>query len=311
MIQPLLLATQTIASAVQTDPYSIFARARGVWSGQHYPHFLSYTIAVNVSEGGVHKTKHYHLTYDAQNDKIQVDPVSDEERSAPPVAHGFLWHIQPKRQHQILFDKKVGNPGEAVDYLGVPKLAPTYSFGLKPHSGTEFGRDDDQLIAQIRQEFNDPVPPAKDRELATQGARPEIADVTSRARAYTIALADIESVDGQPCYHLMLRPNGDPRALRLRQAWIDMRTFETRQLITAGNFTGYDVPWLVHFADLGGALYITSEMAQAPLGVGEHRYEQASISFEAITPTSAPVRLNSMFVTKDSLMTEPAADGNR
>lgn len=301
---------QTVATP-QVDPYGVFARARGVWSTQHYPHFLAYTIAVNVIEGGVAKSKHYHLTYDAQTDKIQVNPVSDEEKSAPPVARGFLWHLQPKRQHQTLFDKKVGNPGEAVDYLGVPMLAPTYSFGMKALSGSESGRDDDQLVAQIRQEFNDPVPLAKDRELASQGQRKAIADVTSRARSYVIRLVGIEAVDGQPCYHLALVPNGNPHVLRLRDAWIDTSSFQTRQIVTDGNFTGSNVPWLISFENISGALYIVSEMAQAPIGVGEHRYEQASILFEGIAPTSAPTHLDGMFVTKQSLMTEPGNDGHR
>ena len=299
------------AAPAQTDPYSIFARSRAVWSTQHYPHYLSYTIAVHVSERGVQKSRHYHLTYDAQTETIDVNPISDEEHAAPPVATGFLWHLQPKRQHAVLFDKKVGNPGEAVDFLGIPKLAPTYSFGMKVHSGTEDGRDDDALIAQIRQEFNDPMPAAKDQELAAQGQLKSIASVTSRTRSYTIQLAGVDTLGGQPCYHLLLQPNGNPRVFRLRQAWVDQQTFQTRQLISDGNFTGSAVPWLVTFADIDGALYIASEVAQAPVGVGEHRYESASISFESISQTSAPTHMGGTFVTKQSLMTEPDTDGSR
>jgi hypothetical protein len=298
-------------AAAQSDPYSIFARARAVWSTQHYPHYLSYTIAVHVTERGVEKSRHYHLTYDAQTEAINVNPISDEEHAAPPVVKGFLWHLQPKRQHQVLFDKKVGNPGDAVDFLGVPKLAPTYSFGMKVHGGSENGPDDDALIAQIRAQFNDPMPASKDQELSTQGKLKSIASVTSRARAYTIHLAGMDTIDGTRCYHLLLQPNGNPRVLRLRQVWIDARTFETRQLVSDGNFTGSDVPWMITFGDVGGALYIASEVAQAPVGVGEHRYERASLSFESITQTSAPSPLGGSFITKQDLMTEPETQGNR
>ncbi len=309
-----ILATVTQVSAParateEQDPYNIFARARAVWSAQHYPQYLSYTIAVHVTEHGVDKSKHYHLTYDAQNEAIDVNPVSDEEHAAPPVVTGFIWHLQPRRQGRVLFDKKVGNPGEAVDYLGVPKLAPTYSFGLKAHAGTESGRDDDALIAQIRQEFNDPMPSAKDKELTSQGKLKSIASVTSRARAYTIRLFGIEPVAGRDCYHLSLQPNGDPKQRRLREVWVDTQTFETHQLVNAGNFTGSVVPWLVTFENINGATYIAQEVAQAPVGVGEHRYERASIAFESISATSRPTRMaNGIFASKE-IMTEPV-DGD-
>lgn len=294
------------AASLQDDPYSIFSRARSVWSAQHYPDFLSYTIAVNVTEHGVAKSKHYHLTYDSRNDAIDVNPVSDEERATPPVPTGFIWHLKPKRQFQTLFDKKVGNPGEAVDYLGVPKLSPTYTFGMKASAGGEDGRDDDALVAQIRREFNDPMPVAKNDELTARGKLKSIASVTSRARNYTIVLAGIENIDGVSCYHLQLRPNYNPREFRLREAWIDTQTFETRRLLSEGNFTGSDVPWLITFAKIGGALYIASEQAQAPVGVGMHRYEQASISFETIAPSARPTHMGGTFITSQMLMTEPA-----
>jgi hypothetical protein len=297
--------TPTQAAPVQGDPYDIFARARAVWSLQHYPHYLSYTIAVQVTERGVDKTKHYHLSYDSQTDNIDVNPVSDEEKAAPPVPTGFLWHLKPKRQFQTLFDKKVGNPGEAVDYLGVPKLAPTYSFGMGANAGTEDGRNDDALVAQIRAQYNDPMPAAKDRELTSDGKLKSIASVTSRAHNYTIQLDGVETIAGTPCYHLTLKPNGNPRVFRLRDLWVDTQTFQTRQLVTDGNFTASAVPWLITFESVGGALYIASEAALAPVGVGPHRYERASIAFQAITPSTAPTRMSGTFVTKQDLMTEP------
>ncbi len=289
------------------DPYSVFARARSVWSAQHYPHYLSYTIAVHVTERGVQKSRHYHLTYDAQSENIDVNPVSDEEQAAPPVVTGFLWHLQPKRQHQVLFDKQVGNPGEAVDYLGVPKLAPMYSFGMKVQGAAEDGPDDASLVARVRADFNDPMPAQKDRELASQGDLKAIASVTSRARNYTIQFAGIDAIAGQPCYHLLLTPNREPHRYRLRQAWIDQQNFETRQLLSDGNFTGSSVPWLITFADVGGSEYISTEVAQAPVGVGAHLYERASIAFESIAETTAPAHFGGSFITKQSLMTEPDA----
>ncbi|MFN2449847.1 MAG: hypothetical protein ABR508_08680 [Candidatus Baltobacteraceae bacterium] len=293
------------AQAPPPDAYAIFDRARHVWGAQHYPAYLGYTIAVNVTESGVAKTRHYHVTYDAQNDLIDVNPVSDEEQAAPPTPVGFVLHLQPKRQGRVIIDKKVGNPGEAVDYLGVPKLSPTYAFGLNAAAEDEQTPSSSALVAQIRKEFNDPVPDAKARELSSAGGMKTIAVVSTRTRAYTIALSGVQTIDGHDCYHLLLTPAHDPDRLRLRELWVDRETYQTRQLLSAGNFTGSSVPWLVTFEEVNGAMYIASESAQSPIGVGEHHYEKASIAFETIAPTPRPVHQSSFFETNQTIMTEP------
>lgn len=298
------------AAPPQVDPYSVFARARAVWSAQRYPAHISYTIAVHVTERGVDKSKHYHLTYDSQDDAINVRAVSDEELAAPVVANGLTIHLQPKRQGRVLFDKKVGNPGEAVDFLGIPELTPAYSFGIGKHA-REGGADDDALINDIRSEFHDPMPAAKSRELEANGKLKAIAVVTSRVQTYSIRLAGIDAVNEHDCYHLLLQPIRNPRELRLREVWVDTQTFETRQLINAGNFTGSNVPWLITFDDANGALYISAETALQPIAVGEHSYEHASLSFESIVQTDSAQRIGSWFATKENIMTEPGSDRHR
>jgi hypothetical protein len=52
--------------------------------------------------------------------------------------------------------------------------------------------------------------------------------------------------------------------------------------------------------------YIASEVAQAPVGVGDHRYEHASISFENIAPAQRPATFfDRTFMTSENVMTEP------
>jgi hypothetical protein len=290
------------------DPYQIFGHARNVWAQQRYPAYLTYTVTVNVTERGVDKTKHYHLAYDAQNAKIYVNPVSDEERAAPPDPNGVTFHLLPKRQHQVLFDKKVGNPGEAVDYLGVPMVSPTYSFGMST-AAFEGDRDPDALVQEIRREYADPTPPLKARQIANSGPIKTIAMVTGYHRNYDITLAGMDNLDGHQCYHLLLKPTYQSARLRLRELWVDTQTFETLKLVTAANFTGSQVPWTITFADMNGALYIAQEEAMKPVGVGDHRYEHASVSFDAITPSDRPpTNLSSWFVTKENIMAEPDPD---
>lgn len=296
------------AHAQESDPYQIFGQARNVFAQQHYPQYLTYTVAVRVTERGVDKAKHYHLAYDAKDAKIYVNPVSDEERVAPPDPNGITFHLLPKRQHQTLFDKKVGNPGEAVDYLGVPMISPTYSFGMSEAAFE--GDNPDALVQEIRKEFNDPTPPQKARDLLNDPKIKTIAVVTGYHRRYDITLDGIEPIDGHACYHLSLKPAERSPNLRLRELWIDTQTFETQRLVSSANFTGSAVPWLITFEDVNGALYIASESAMAPVGVGDHRYEQASVSFENITASNAPpANLAGWFVTKENIMAEPGSPG--
>jgi hypothetical protein len=63
-----------------------------------------------------------------------------------------------------------------------------------------------------------------------------IATVTANANAYEIALAGEESVDGRQCYHLKLRPRGDPDRFALRELWVEEASFEVVALI-------YDRPY--------------------------------------------------------------------
>lgn len=295
------------ARAANADPYQIFAHARSVWAQQRYPHYLTYTVTVRVSEGGVDKIKHYHLSYNAQDAKIYVNPVSDEERAAPPNPSGMTFHLLPRRKGKVLFDKKVGHPSEAVDYLGVPMISPTYSFGMGAATlNADSTADSEALVQEIRREYDDPTPPATAQEIAGEGKLKTIAVVAGYRRRYIVTFDGIEEVDGHDCYHLSLKPARPSTQLRLRELWIDTQTYQTRQLVTAANFTGSEVPWLVTFANLNGALYIENESAMAPVGVGDHRYERASVSFDGITATDhPPAKLSGWFVTKENIMAEP------
>jgi hypothetical protein len=306
----MLLGNAQPGRAADADPYQIFGRARNVFAQQRYPSYLTYTVTVHVTERGVPKARHYHLAFDAQNAKIYVNPVSDEERAAPPDPNGMTFHLIPKRQYQPLFDKKVGNPGEAVDFLGVPMISPTYSFGMSATTAAG-GTDPDALVQEIRREYSDPTPPLKAQQIASNGQMKTIAVVTGYQRAYTVTLVGIEPCDASQCYHLHLKPSHDSAMLRLRDLWIDTQTYQTHKLVTDGNFTGSHVPWTITFANQNGAVYIATETAMQPVGVGEHRYEQASVLFESITPSQRPpTNLSSWFVTKENIMAEPDPPGH-
>ncbi|HEY9179134.1 MAG TPA: hypothetical protein VIO32_00340, partial [Candidatus Baltobacteraceae bacterium] len=138
-----------------------------------------------------------------------------------------------------------------------------------------------------------------------------IAIVTGHRKLYAVTLDGMEAIDGHACYHLSLVPAYASPHLRLRELWVDAQTYQTRKLITDGNFTGSGVPWLITFGDVDGAMYITSESALKPVGVGEHRYEQATVSFDGVTAEPRPPAgdLANWFVTKENIMAEPDAPG--
>jgi hypothetical protein len=268
------------------DPYQIYAHARAVWMSQHYPPYVSYTIAVAVDEGGVLKTAHYRATYDATHDRIFTDGVSDEERAQPHVPTGTNITLEPKRQWMTLFQRHVGHPEESVDYLGVPMLAPNYSFGIAAYVPPVATTENDRaaLVEEIRRQFNDPMSAQKEQQLDASGGLKQIGRVVSTDRDYTIVDQGIETVAGRDAYHLRLQPLRSSPKLRLRDLWVDSQTFATLRLVTQGNFTNSVVPWTITFASIGGAQYIASEEAQAPVGVGRHLYTRATVSFESVVP---------------------------
>ena len=297
-LAPIVLAMLSVkapkTSAPGTDPYRIFARAQTYWEQQTYPAYLQYDVAVTVEEGGSARTERYQSDDDLVNHQIRVDGVSDWQRTHPPSGRGV---------NVSLFFVPLSKPEPPVDFLGVPVLAPTYSFGMAgpAQSAASRARDPKELVAEIRREFHDPNPraaPANDQQAGAatgkSGALPEIAHVFARDRNYDIVLAGIESVDTHSCFHLELTPLRDPGRYRLRELWIDRSTFATWKLREALNFVrgpGTSVPWTVRFADENGAHYIAGESADAPMSYGGEIYTAAHVRFENIRSTPQKQRV--------------------
>jgi hypothetical protein len=260
------------------DPYAIYARAQAYWVAQRYPQTLAYRVVVRIVEGGKERTERYETRYDATADAIDVDPVSDYERENP---------VRPSGMNFSLFGfYRIGKPLPQVDFLGVPRLAPTYSFGMAPFvpapEPTPFNSA--ALVEQIRRDFNDPDPRAT--PTPTPPANPlVIAVVVAAHRNYAISLAGQETVDGHDCYHLKLRALHDPGKYRLRDLWIDERTYAAWRLRVAINFLagpGTKIPWTVTFTDTGDAHYIDQENADVPMAVAGEIYTQTTVRFEDV-----------------------------
>ena len=288
-------------SSAASDPYAIFARARTYFESQKYPPYLKYDVAVRVTEGGKEKVEHYDSAYDSMTDDVWVEPVSDYEKEHPPSGSGV---------NVSLLGFGIGKPQAPTDFLGVPDLSPTYTFGISkfvptqpPHRPT-----DAELVQEIRKEFHDPNPRVKIVATPKPSGLPEIADVTVYKRTYVISLKGEELVNGHMCYHLELQPVRDAGRYRLRDVWVDETTYATERLNESINFVrgpGTDVPWTVDFADINGAHYVSEERADAPMNYRGLTYTSASVQFENIVAVDdMPHRIDEP-LTNDLVMDEP------
>lgn len=297
----------TVGSAQSApDPYTIFANARAYWLQQRYPDELAYTVAVAIDEGGKQRVERYQANYDAVHGIVTVDPVSDYQREHPTYASGM--------NVGILF-VRLNKPVPPIDFLGVPHLAPTYSFGMAPFvpAPTPTPFNSAALVAQVRQEFHDPNPRATASAAPTPGgALRDIATVVAHNRDYSIALLGIDTIDGHPCYHLALTPVRDPGRFRIRQAWIDEQTYAPWQLLDATNFdggAGTHVAWMIHFADVAGAHYVSEEDAQAPMATGGEIFTKTAVRFQDVRAVDAPTVRDQILQSVGTPLTEPAWPG--
>jgi hypothetical protein len=281
--------TAPVPAAVP-DPYQIFANAREYWLYQHYPAELQYQVAVDITEGGKERVERYDVLYDAVKNDVDVDPVSDYERAHPVKPTGVNLNFALP----FGLGMPIGKPLPSIDFLGVPKLAPAYSFGMAPFvpAPTPTPFNSMALVEEIRKEFHDPDPRKPTPSPSPSPGLPEIATVVAENRDYTISLVGTESIAGHPCYHLALKPMRDPGRFRIREAWIDEVTYAPWQLRDATNFQNgppTSVPWTIAFVDIGGAHYIAQEQADAPISSHGEIYTRASIRFESVVAsTKAP-----------------------
>lgn len=107
------------------DAFALFARAQRAFRAAAFPRTLQYVVHVTVAEGDTLRDAHYRAQCNTSTQRIVVDPISDEERKNPHVPQGMTVRVRLGTM------VPVGHPDEAVDYLGVPRLSPTYDFGIR------------------------------------------------------------------------------------------------------------------------------------------------------------------------------------
>jgi hypothetical protein len=263
-----------IAAAPATNSpnaYQILDRTRHVLAAQTDPGPISFQTRIDVSEGGKAESEHF-LAEALSNTDIRAQGVSEEEKATPHDATGVNFKIA----WEIGWNTHAGGRTESgaqdahrkeasPDYLGVPLISPTYSFGILSEHSTQ-----------------------SEESSSPSDVLHTIATVTAVANAYKVTLLGTDPVGGFYTYHLQLEPIRNPKRFRIRELWVDTYTYQVVQLRTEGNFTTApltDVPWLTTFQNIAGMTFIKDETALEPLAFAHDRtFATAKITFDDIEP---------------------------
>ena len=291
--------------------YQIFAHARTYWDAQVYPHRINYSVRISVHDKAGRRVENYRSAYDARNGHIWVDAVSDYERAHPAQGRGVglclsgggadITAMGPSEESLRRFCGGNTDPAPNQDFIGVPVLAPNYSFSLRDRTGSEVRKslDSAQIVRQIRSEFHDPL--RRPLPVQSHGSQPPvITTVVAYARRYVITLAGEETIGTHRCYHLALRPLRVNGRHRLRDLWIDTTTYATIRARIALDFVtgpGTRIPWTIDFADIHGARYIASEHADAPYRYAGRVYDRVTIRFVNVHPRTKRMPFRLPFAT--------------
>lgn len=255
---------QSAASSARSAPAkpalsggTIFAKARLAMYLRSYPRYVAYIIDIQSTAYG----KHYHEGYRAMlrthDNALVVKQTPIYTTNQPPNPYGFSFFGLNRE----------GKPQDHIEPpFGVPLMSATFDFDLAlppaPKPGSET-----------------PAP------LETQP--PVIGHVAVTGGDYDVTLLGEEDDDGFPVYHLSLQPLHDPDRNRLRELWVDEKTFDVRKLVTSGIFPGgppAQVPWTVKFIQLQGHWFIRTESTAATLRSPGHLFGGAT-EYQGITYT--------------------------
>jgi hypothetical protein len=249
-----------------------YAMARSALERQTYPPLVRYSITITAFDRGVRRTADYTASYLGRTNAVSVGRFSRQEKERPHVAYGT----------NVMFDVALAMGGSATlvhkqlnesevptDVLGIPQLAPNYTFAIARRAD----------------------PAVRPTTSMDPTGLPLIGSVTTRQRAYSVVYAGSDHVGDADLAHLTLQPLRDPTRNRLREMWIDPQNCLPVRLRVAGNFTTTPAsvaPWTITYRNVDGATYLDMESADAPLNVSGHVYDDVRITFsvgEAGTPT--------------------------
>jgi hypothetical protein len=234
----------------------IFAATRAAFIARQYPSEISYGVRISGLENGAWQGLTYRTFERWPGARVVARTISDEETADPRRPAGV----------NILFFT-LGADKETKDVLGTPRLAATYAFGLAPRTAA----------APLPGDVATPAP----------NALPVIGSVSAVRRNYDVRLAGEETIDGRACWHLTLKPLGNPGTYRVRDLYVDEATNQTVRLKTDGNFTLHATGsglWTVDYALIDGSWYISDEQSDGPVENDAGHFDRVDVKFVDIKP---------------------------
>jgi hypothetical protein len=273
------------AATATPNPDVLFTRARAALGRRAYPRAVTYDVAVETTaEGGEHKLNHYRTAFRANTGTIAAHVISDEQAADTSKPQGINFAIAG-----ITLNKPDS------DGLGIPRLAPTYTFGLVPYAPIlpTTGLSATQALPV---EGATPLTPSADANAAfpfaigeggtlpiapsggftaapAPGAAPsdaslrQIGKVSTTFKIYDVSYVGEVKIGDVTTWHLRLKPRLNPGRYRVRDLYIDESNDETVRIRTEGNFTLKNLGcyWDVDFAKIDGHWYIVRETADQPV----------------------------------------------
>ncbi len=277
-------AAGSVHADALSDPDAIFRAARKAWAFTNYPRYATYTVVAKFRNGRANVQRHYDAIEDTRRSIVFARTFSREEIANPNIPHGFNVSVGSINGQGGI---KAGDE-HTDDPIGPLALAVNYDFGIS-------------LLPQKTTVVS------SGKDIAYPPNLPIIGSTSTLQHDYTVRL--IEMLDDGKTYHLSLTPTRDPSRLRLREMWISAATFATQRILLAGNFnddpyTG--VPWLIEFSQIGGAPYISREIAEAPLDFDSVSLPNVVVSFEDIKPLNGLPQYGAVGANDSSkALTEP------
>jgi hypothetical protein len=265
-----LSCTAPAVSSADMSADDIFSRAKAAWPERIDVPFVAFSLRERYTWRNRTHDNWWQVAYRSRDRSISLhrEIVADQEAArlrGTPIALNFKIHNGFGRADSV----DTNADADAFPILD-PQIEPDASFGLQ-RSGPKIA------LVGSRSPSATPSPEASSLQSPAPAgtALRVLVTVEAASRDYAIALAGTESLHGTDAYHLTLTPLRDPRVYRLRDLWVDAKTYETLQLSVAGLFDGEpyrSARWIVSYVDLGGRPFIQQIRTDDQLKFGMDRY---------------------------------------
>jgi hypothetical protein len=278
------IAATPASSPAAPDPETIFANVRQAWSAGAYPRYGSYATIVEFHTETQHIKRTWDTIEDFRHAVVFSRKFSREEVASPPDAPRGI--------------------NIAVPFFGTLNKVQE----VDPVGHVAFAVDQDYGIAPADRRYTPAVSAA---DFAAVGKTlPIIGRTGVKVRDYDVRL--IETLDDERGreYHLGLTPLRNPAKYRLRELWVDAKTWLPEEAIVSGIGSRpplTTVPWRIEYRQAEGGTYIARETALADVDYGAAgMLHWLTVSFEELAPSASGTGLKYAFgISDDKPQTDP------